>query len=278
MPSRMELLAKNWKFQVCAIIVIGIIMLGVVGPFVTRNPSEGAGGIYEPPSFKFLLGTDMAGGDIFAQLCTAIRDSLWVGIIAGLTALLIAVVVGGFLAYKKGLVDEGANLVTNIFMVLPELVILIIIAALLSTRSLVVVGLLMGLLSWPWMARSIRSQILTLRERRFVDLARISGKGDLTIVVKEILPNMLAYVFLVLILGVSGAIVWEASISVIGLGPTEGFTLGKMLEWAIRFNAVSQGVWWYFAPPGLTLVILTGTLIMITAVIDDVLNPKVRTE
>ena len=154
----------------------------------------------------------------------------------------------------------------------------IIIAALLSTRSLVVVGLLMGLLSWPWMARSIRSQILSLRERKFVDLARISGKGDLTIVVKEILPNMLAYVFLVLILGVSGAIVWEASISVIGLGPTEGFTLGKMLEWAISFNAVSQGVWWYFAPPGLVLVILTGTLIMITAVIDDVLNPKVRTE
>ena len=277
MPSRMELLAKNRKFQSCSVIVIGIVMLGVIGPFVTRDPSEGAGGRYEPPSFKFLLGTDMAGRDIFAQLCVAIRDSLWVGIIAGLSSLIIAILIGGFLAYKRGLVDEGANLVTNIFLVLPELVILIIIAALLEGRSLVVVGILIGLFSWPWMARSIRSQILSLRERKFVDLARISGKSDLSIVVKEILPNMLAYVFLVLIIGIGSAIVVEAGISVIGLGPTIGFTLGKMLQWAISWEAIPQGIWWYFVPPGLILVILTGTLVMITAVIDDVLNPKVRT-
>ena len=277
MPSRMELLAKNRKFQSCSVIVIGIVMLGVIGPFVTRDPSEGAGGRYEPPSFKFLLGTDMAGRDIFAQLCVAIRDSLWVGIIAGLSSLIIAILIGGFLAYKRGLVDEGANLVTNIFLVLPELVILIIIAALLEGRSLVVVGILIGLFSWPWMARSIRSQILSLRERKFVDLARISGKSDLSIVVKEILPNMLAYVFLVFIIGIGSAIVVEAGISVIGLGPTTGFTLGKMLQWAISWEAIPQGIWWYFVPPGLILVILTGTLVMITAVIDDVLNPKVRT-
>jgi len=276
-PSRMELLAKNRKFQSCSVIVIGIVMLGVIGPFVTRDPSEGAGGRYEPPSFKFLLGTDMAGRDIFAQLCVAIRDSLWVGIIAGLSSLIIAILIGGFLAYKRGLVDEGANLVTNIFLVLPELVILIIIAALLEGRSLVVVGILIGLFSWPWMARSIRSQILSLRERKFVDLARISGKSDLSIVVKEILPNMLAYVFLVFIIGIGSAIVVEAGISVIGLGPTIGFTLGKMLQWAISWEAIPQGIWWYFVPPGLILVILTGTLVMITAVIDDVLNPKVRT-
>jgi peptide/nickel transport system permease protein len=278
-PSRKELLAKNRKFQICSVIVIGITMLGVIGPFVTRDPSKiGAGGIYEPPSLAFLLGTDMAGRDVFAQLCVAIRDSLWVGIIAGFSSLGIAILLGGVLAYKKGLIDEGANFVTNVFLVLPELVILIIIAALLQGRSLVVVGILIGLFSWPWMARSIRSQILSLRERRFVDLARISGKSDLSIVVKEILPNMLAYVFLVLIIGVSSAVVVEAGISVIGLGPTEGFTLGMMLEWAISWNAPLAGKWWYFIPAGLILVILTGTLIMITAVIDDVLNPKVRTE
>jgi len=277
-PSRMELLVKNRKFQICSAIVIGIVMLGVIGPFVTRSPSEGVGGRYEPPSFNFLLGTDMAGRDIFAQLCVAIRDSLWVGIIAGFSSLIIAILIGGLLSYKKGLVDEGANVVTNIFLVLPQLVILIIIAALLGVRSLEIVGILIGLFSWPWMARSLRSQILSLRERKFVDLARISGKSDLSIVVKEILPNMLAYVFLVLIIAVSGAVVAEAGISVIGLGPSTGFTLGKMLQWVISWEAVPQGIWWYFVPPGLILVIFTGTLVMITAVIDDVLNPKMRTE
>jgi len=220
----------------------------------------------------------MAGRDIFAQLCVAIRDSFWVGIIAGLSSLIIAILIGGVLSYKKGLVDEGANLVTNIFLVLPELVILIIIAALLGYRSLEIVGILIGLFSWPWMARSLRSQILSLRERKFVDLARISGKSDLSIVVKEILPNMLAYVFLVLIIAVSGAVVAEAGISVLGLGPSTGFTLGKMLQLAISWNATSSGIWWYFGPPGLILTVLTGTLVMITALIDDVLNPKVRTE
>lgn len=278
MPSRMELLVKNRKFQICSALVIGIVMLGVIGPFVTRNPFEGTNYIYKPPSFEYLLGTDMAGRDIFAQLCVAIRDSLWVGIIAGLSSLTIAILIGGFLSYKRGLVDEGANLATNIFLVLPELVILIIIAALLGYRSLEIVGILIGLFSWPWMARSLRSQILSLRERKFVDLARISGKNDLSIVVKEILPNMLAYVFLVLIIAVSGAVVAESSISVIGLGPSTGFTLGKMLQLAISLNTVSRGIWWYFGPPGLIITVLTGTLVMITALIDDVLNPKLRTE
>lgn len=279
LPTRMELLAKNRKFQICLAIVLAIVALGVIGPFVTGDPSEYR--MYErwePPSSKFLLGTDMAGRDVFAQLCVATRDSLWVGTLAGALALGIAISMGGVLAYKKGLIDEGANLVTNIFLVLPVLVVLIVIAAILKGRSLFTVGVLIALFSWPWMARNIRSQVLSLRERKFVDLARISGKSDFTIVVKEILPNMLAYVFLVFIMATGWAVVMESSLSVIGLGPTTGFTLGKMLRNVIDWAALTQGAWWYFIPPGLVIVMFTGTLMMITSVIDDVLNPKVRTE
>jgi len=275
----MQLLAKNRAFQICSVIILAIIALGIIGPFVTRNPKEYAGGIYEPPSSTFLLGTDMAGRDVFAQLCVAIRDSLFVGVIAGSLALGIAVLMGGVLSYKKGLIDEGANLVANIFMVLPALVILIVIASLLEdSRSLITVGILIALFSWPWMARNIRSQILSLRERKFVDLARISGKRDFTIVVKEILPNMLAYVFLVFVMATGWAVVMESSISVIGLGPTTGFTLGKMLQLVIDWQALSRGIWWYFMPPGVIIVLFTGTLIILTSVIDDILNPKVRKE
>ena len=278
MPTRTELLARNRKFQICFSIILAIVALGIIGPFVTRDPSEYAGGIYEPPSSKFLLGTDMAGRDIFAQLCVAIRDSLFVGLVAGSLALGIAVLMGGVLSYQKGLINEGANLVTNIFLVLPMLVILIVVAAFFKGRSLLTVGILIALFSWPWMARNIRSQVLSLRERKFVDLARISGKGDFTIVVKEILPNMLAYVFLLFVMATGWAVVMESSISVIGLGPTRGFTLGKMLRLVIEWGALRRGIWWYFMPPGLFIVLFTGTLIVLTSVIDDVLNPKVRTE
>jgi peptide/nickel transport system permease protein len=163
-----------------------------------------------------------------------------------------------------------------VFLVLPELIILIVIASLLGKRSLIIVAILIALFNWAWMARSIRSQILSLKERKFVDLSRISGRSNFVIVVKELLPNMLAYIFLVLIIGISSAVVIESGISVIGLGPTEGFTLGKMLDLVIRHEAAQQGKWWYFIPPGLILVIFTGSLIMITAVIDDVLNPRTR--
>jgi len=283
-PSRIELLARNRKFQVCSIIVIIIAMFGIVGPFFTRDPREimrkedGTARRWEPPSTEFLLGTDTAGRDVLAQVCVAIRNSLFVGVIAGLLALTIGVIIGGLLAYKGGLVDETANLTTNIFLVLPQLVVLIVIASVLHSRSLLVVGILIGLFNWAWMARSIRSQLLSLKERNFVDLARISGKGDFSIVAKEILPNMLAYIFLCLIIGISSAVVVEASISMIGLGPTTAFTLGKMLEWAVSWETHSIGAWWYFIPPGVILVMFTGTLLMITAVIDDVLNPKLRTE
>ena len=278
MSTRIELLAKNRKFQICLAIVLAIVAFGIIGPFFTRDPLEYAGGIYEPPSSEFLLGTDMAGRDVFAQLCVGVRDSLFVGVIAGSLALGIAILMGGVLSYKKGMIDEGANLVTNIFLVLPVLVILIVIAALLEGRSLITVGILIALFSWPWMARNIRSQILSLRERKFVDLARISGKSDFTIVTKEILPNMLAYVFLLFIMATGWAVVTESSISMIGLGPTTGFTLGNMLRLAIEWGALGRGAWWYFMPPGLVIVLFTGTLIILTSVIDDVLNPKVRTE
>jgi peptide/nickel transport system permease protein len=277
-PTRTELLARNRKFQICFSIILAIVALGIIGPFVTRDPSEYAGGIYEPPSLRFLLGTDMAGRDVFAQLCVAIRDSLFVGVVAGSLALGIAVLMGGVLSYQKGLINEGANLVTNIFLVLPMLVILIVVAALFEGRNLLTVGILIALFSWPWMARNIRSQVLSLKERKFVDLARISGKGNFTIVVKEILPNMLAYVFLLFVMATGWAVVMESSISVIGLGPTRGFTLGKMLQLVIQWGALRRGIWWYFMPPGAFIVLFTGTLIVLTSVIDDVLNPKVRTE
>jgi peptide/nickel transport system permease protein len=259
-------------------------MIGIVGPFFTGDPGEthrtedGIPRIWEPPSSEFLLGTDKAGRDVFSQLCVGIGNSLYVGVIAGVLATLLGVLMGGFFAYKRGLIDETANLVANIFLVVPQLVVLIVIASILGGRSMFTLAVLIALFNWAWMARSIRSQVLSLRERKFVDLARISGERDFSIVVKEIMPNMLAYVFLCLIIGISSAVTVEAGLSMIGLGPTTAFTVGKMLYWAVSWETIRTGMWWYFIPPGALLVTFTGSLLMITAVIDDVLNPKVRTE
>lgn len=274
--SRWELLAGNRTFQVCLIILLIIVALGVVGPLLTRSPDESAGGKFEPPSSEFLLGTDAFGRDVFAQLCAGIRNSLMVASLAGLIAIVIGVVMGAVSGFKGGLIDEGLNTFTNVFMVLPVIIILILVGALLEQRSMVVVALLIGVFSWPWTARAIRSQVMSLKERKFVDLARISGKGDFAIALKEILPNMMAYVFMCFAIQLGSAIVAEAGISMIGLGPSNVTTLGTMLNWSIQSQAVSLGIWWWFVPPGVVIMITTGTIMMASSVIDDVFNPKLR--
>lgn len=276
MPGRMELLAEKKRFQVTAGVVFFILLLGVIGPFFTMDPKEYTGEMYESPSWNHKLGTDSFGRDVWAGLMYGIRHSLIIGLAAGLISLAIAFVVGGIGAYKGGLTDEGLNLASNVFLTLPVIPILIVLAVLFEQRSLLLLAFIMGILGWPAGARAIRSQVLSLKERGFVDLARITGKGGSRILFIEIFPNMLAFVFISFFGIVGGAIIAEAGISLIGLGPTAIFTLGNMLHWAIMTNAVTMGIWWWFVPPGLIIISITGSLIMIGSVMDDVLNPKLR--
>lgn len=274
MVSRIELLAKNTRFQVVVTVLIFIIAVGVIGPLFTMDPREYTGGRYEPPSWDHKLGTDSFCCDVWAQLIYGIRHSLGVGFVAGLIALMIAFVMGGIGAYKGGLADEGFNLFTNVFLTLPVIPILIILSVLFEYRSLYLVAFIIAITMWPGSARAIRSQVLSLKEREFVSLARVSGKGGPRILFGEIFPNMLAYIFISFCGMVGGAIIAEAGISLIGLGPTKITTLGTMLHWAIMNEALYIGAWWWFVPAGLFLILFTGSLIMIGSMIDDVLNPK----
>lgn len=274
MVSRIELLAKNTRFQVVVTVLVFIIAVGIIGPLFTMDPREYTGGRYEPPSWEHKLGTDAFCCDVWAQLIYGIRHSLGVGFVAGLIALMIVFVMGGIGAYKGGLADEGFNLFTNVFLTLPVIPILIILSVLFEYRSLYLVAFIIAITMWPGSARAIRSQVLSLKEREFVDLARVSGKGGPRILFGEIFPNMLAYIFISFCGMVGGAIIAEAGISLIGLGPTTITTLGTMLHWSIMNEAVLIGAWWWFVPAGLFLIFFTGSLIMMGSMIDDVLNPK----
>ena len=243
---------------------------------MTLDPYDYTGGRYEPPSSQHILGTDILGRDVWAQLIVGIRNSLMVGFLAGAIGLLIAFLVGGFGGYIGGLLDEGINTITNVFIVLPTIPILIILSATLKQRSLLTVAGFIAIIIWSGGARSLRAQVLSLKERDFVRLARISGKSTLDIIFREIFPNMLSYVFISFCGMFGGAVMAEAGISMIGLGPTTIETLGSMLHWSIMNQAIHMGVWWWFIPPGIVLISFTGALFAMGSVIDDVLNPKLR--
>ena len=274
MPGRMELLAKNTRFQVALGVVIFIIIVGIIGPFFTMDPDEYTGRKFEPPSWDHKLGCDVFGYDVWSRLVYGIRHSLVVGFVAGLIALVIAFIMGGVGAYRGGWVDEGTNLLSNVFLTIPVVPVLIVISVLFGHRSLYLVAAIIAVIAWPGAARALRSQVLSLKEREFVNLARVSGKGSSRILFGEIFPNMLAYVFIQFVGMVGAAIVMEVGISLLGLGTTEVVTLGNMLHWAIAHQGVHMGIWWWFIPPGVVIVLFTGSLIMIGSVIDDVLNPK----
>jgi peptide/nickel transport system permease protein len=263
---RMSFLREK-KIMVCIIIIAIFAFLGIFGPFFVEDPLKFSGRPLESPSWKHLLGTDLYGRDLFSWLVHGIRNSMMVGMIAGGISLSIAIMLGGLSGYLRGLIGEIFNAIINIFLVIPTVPLLIILSTLTKERSLVTVALFIGFVTaWPGSARAIRAQVLSLREKEFVNLAKLTGKSSINIVLGEIFPNMLSYILLQYCGAFAHAMLAETGISLIGLGPVNIPTLGTMMHWAIRNLSILLGIWWWFIPPGLTLMILSGTLYTLSVV------------
>jgi peptide/nickel transport system permease protein len=277
----LELLVRSKKFIVGLAIVVAIAVVGVIGPMVTRDPLvQNWNMIGKPPNNDYLMGTTVLGEDVLAQLCMGIRNSLEVGMLAGGLGTLMAVLFGALGAYRGGLADDISNFITNIIIVFPVVPLLLVIASIIEQRSLLLVGLLLALFSWPWAARSIRSQVFSLKEREFISVARLSGMRDGTTVVTEVLPNMLAYIMMVFVLLAGGAMLAEAGISMLGIGPSNSVTLGQMLFHARNQSTAPHwwGLWWWFIPPGIILTLFLSAVFVMHAGMNEWFNPRLRKE
>jgi peptide/nickel transport system permease protein len=271
-----ELLLKNKKFKISLGVIISIVAFALIGPIVTRDPTRRYSLPYQPPSFEFILGTDKLGEDMFARLCVGTRTSLMIGIFAGSISILLAIFFGGLGPYRGGLMDTYCNFFTNIMLVFPMIPLLVIFAAWLEQRSLLLVGFLIGVTGWPWAARATRAQILSLKEREFVNLARISGMKTRTVLIREIFPNLLAYIATLFVYAIGGTIMAEAAISMIGLGPTDVVSLGNLLYWALLNETFRLGYWWAYLPPGIILTAFMVAAFTMHAGMDEVFNPRLR--
>jgi peptide/nickel transport system permease protein len=268
---------RNHKLQIGTGILALMVLIALVGPLFTDNaPFEYAGPSAEPPSADFWFGTTTFGQDVYAQFVHGLRASFLVGIAGGGLALVIGMLVGFTAGYRGGIVDEILNMVTNIVLVIPTLAVLLIVAAYMSVRGIMVEALFIGLTSWPWAARAIRAQTFSLTSREFVDLARLSGLKSRTIIFKEIAPNMSSYLLMTAILLFGGAILIAATLDFIGLGPTTTMSLGMMMNNAVLWSALQLGMWWWFIPPGLGITATVGALYVMNVGLDEVFNPKLR--
>jgi peptide/nickel transport system permease protein len=226
------------------------------------------------------LGTDNFGRDVLTQLVRATGVSLQIGLVAGTVATLIGLILGLLGGYVGGTVDDFIMFITNLFTVIPSLVLLILISFSIGQeqRGPFTIAVVIGFTSWVWTARAVRAQVVSLRHRDHVNLSKLSGHSIVHIIIKDILPYIASYVVMALILQISLGILAEASLSILGLGPrtTEVPTLGLMMNWAMIYQAHILGFWWAYFPVLLTIALITFSMNLMNTGLDQVFNPALR--
>ncbi|OGN93229.1 MAG: ABC transporter permease [Chloroflexi bacterium RBG_13_50_21] len=237
--------------------------------------------VREVPNVRLLLlGTDPFGRDVMTELVSATGTSLLIGIVAGLIATTIGLVLGLAAGYMGGMVDDVVMFFTNLFTVIPTIVLLILISYSIGQekRGAVTIAVVIGFTAWVWTARAVRAQVISLRNRDHVNLSKLSGHPVWLIIFTDIFPYIASYVAMALILQISSAILYEASLSILGLGPktTITATLGLMMNWAFYYMAPTLGKWWAYLPVIVVIALVSFSLNLMNTGLDQVYNPALR--
>ena len=267
---------RSKRVAIGTLIFGGLVIFSLLGLVLDINPRTLVGDPYQPPSSQYILGTDALGRDVLAQTLQGAWYSLKIGVIAGFISTIIGVLIGGLGGYFGGWIDEFTSSLSNIIMTIPTLAILFIIASYIRIRSEWLIILLICLMSWAWTSRAVRVQVLTIKTREFIDVSKQDGLSKFRILFFEVLPNMLTYIVMSFATLVGSAIITEASLAAIGLGPSNVISLGVMLRYAISFQAAATGVWWWILPPGIIITLFSLSLLLIKDGLDEIFNPRTR--
>ncbi len=271
-------LFRDRRFSIGATVLIVLVVLALLSFFAPYDPSVWRVVPRDlPPSAKHLLGTTSLGQDVFWLLTVAIRNSLSLAVLSAAISRIIALVVGLVAGYFGGMIDRVLMFITDGFIVLPILLVLILLALLIQQNlSLPIMALLFGVMGWPLDARFIRSQILSLREREFTNTAILSGTPSLTLIVNEYFLFVMPLTMATLIGNMAWVTGMEVTMAYLGLTNVTIPTLGIVLHFALNYQAILLGLyWWIFAPVG-TAVLLFAALYLLSQSISDFLDPRAR--
>lgn len=275
----MSLRGLTPRFWVAATLVAFVVLVALIGPVIVHtDPSATVGGLYDRPQCcgNLILGTDNEGQSVIANLVYGTRTSLIVGLLAGLVATVIGLLVGLVGGYRGGWIDDVLTAITNVGLAIPAIVVIILVSVSLPKRNIYTLALVIGFTAWFWVARAVRAQASSIRTREHIDVARLSGAGFWSILARDVLPYLLSYVVMAAVLQVSGAILFESTLSMLGLGPADATSLGTMLYWAIAWGSVRTGAWWAFVPPTLMLTLIVFGLLLLQSSLNEVFNPRLR--
>jgi len=270
---------RNPSLSVGVALLLGLVLFSVIGAFAYGVSKAQPLSVVpaQPPSAAYPFGTDTQGRDLLAAMIAGTPLTATIGVTAGLVGVLIGTVLAFVAAYYRGIVDTLIKGFVDIRMTIPGLLVLIIIAiAVQGNLSLAQMALVVACLAWLQPTRVIRSQVLTLRARAYVEVARLSGMSGPAIIVKEMMPNLLPYLGAQLVSAAAAATLASIGLEALGLGPLESPTLGMTLYWVISNNGLMLGLWWWFMPPVMIIIILFLGLFNLSVGLDEIANPRLR--
>jgi peptide/nickel transport system permease protein len=262
-------------------VLFGVFVLaGVIGPLVApyspgyENPSPDLS--LQPPSAHYLLGTTQSGQDVLSQLLSGIRLTLELALLVGVIATTLSVLVGVTSAFLGGIWDELLMLLTNVFLVIPALPLLILFLGYLPGKGQLPTIIVLSALGWQWGARVVRAQTLMIRNRDFIAASRESGEKTWRIILFEIIPNEVSLIAASFVNTVLYAIATSVALAFIGLADLNSWSLGTMLYWAQSQQALQLGAWWWFLPPGIAVALMGTALVLLNTGFDELGSPRLR--
>ncbi|CAH1687566.1 Peptide/nickel transport system permease protein [Hyphomicrobiales bacterium] len=270
-------LNRNLPLAFGLFILVLLCLAAVIGPFVADEALARVGATLprQPPSAAHWLGTDSQGRDMVTVLMLAMPQTLKIGLVAGLISLSVGVALGLISGFAGGLADTVIRLASDVMMTIPGIAILVLVAANVREMTVAIMAVIVASLSWMVTTRTIRAQTLSLRERGYVQIARLNGASTARLVFVEILPNLLPFIAASFVIAVSNAMLATIGLEALGLGPQKELTLGTTIYWAQFYGAILRGMWWWWAPPILLISLIFIGLMLTSVGLDSFVNKRV---
>jgi peptide/nickel transport system permease protein len=279
-PGWVVLLLSNRKSRIGLLMVAFVVVVAGIAPWISASDPNAFNilAIRQTPSWNHLFGTTDQGSDIFSQVVVGARRSLLLGVVAAALATGIAAVLGITAAYMGGIVDDVVNFLINIFLTIPAIPLLIVISGYLNSRGMWTMAGVLAAVLWAFEARILRAQALSLKNNDFIQAAKAMGESTKRVVFGELMPNMISRIAAAFVLVFYIALLTDAGLEFLGLGDASKTSWGVTLYWAQTNSTVLQGEWWPFFFPGAALAFTVLGLVLILTGIDEVSNPRLRTE
>ncbi len=271
-------LKRNKRFLVGFSMLTFMILASTIGTYLLPyNPFRvGLFPRKRPPSLEYPLGTDTLGRNVLGELLLGIQNSLQIAFIVATIGTLFGAVIGFTAGYRGGTIDAILRVINDSFVLLPMLPMVILISCFTRIVEIWMTALILSIFAWAWPARLVRAQTLSLRERDFIYMARLSGKGSMEIVFTELMPHMAQFLTANFANASLWAVLTETGISILGLGPQYTMTVGMILYWANYYSAVFNGFWWWWSAPLIAIIWLLTSLYLVHTGLDEIINPRLK--